>query len=249
MKTIYTTYFNNLINKSISKEIKSNSTSNYMKGYKEDFKGKKLEELLVSLCNKKYKTKEETNLLKSLFDKKVLKAEVLSNKYKSDIVVYFVDNTKTYVSLKNTGNSMVGALEITTNSLNKFFKNKKFKESLEKYESERFSKTAFIKKYPKEADYFEKYIQSNLKLYLNFIISSTKEKLPPDKILFLDKKTNYLYISTIDEYIELLLLHGTKGTFNTYTSLTRTSGLYCNLKIKVQNPLRIKAFKNNDYTL
>lgn len=247
MNIFSTDYFKKYVDDIVEKMVFDSDDMEHIKGCQEDMKGKKAEEIIVDLCNKDKPTDEEKIVLKSLFKKHVKSAKLLSNTYKSDIQVFFADGSKSDISIKNTKCASVGGLEITKNSFCDFFKDKILFNVLEKFELVKYNPTDFSCKYASESKYFEKFISDNIKKYLKFVITGRGNNLPPDSIIFIDKDKNLVYISTIDEYIDSTIKYGSKKSLNTYTNLTRTSGKYCNLKIKIMNPLRNKELLKNHY--
>lgn len=236
MKVINTeNYFNKIIEIEVNQKFGNN-----INGLKEDYRGKRFEEVFVELCNKENKTVEENKLLENIFNKKVISAKKIPNNYKADIVVYFEDKTNTYISLKNSKTKFVGGLECSINSFSNFFNDEKLEQSLKVYKELKFSKILFSKNHPDEAKYFQEYINTNKKKFLKFILEGQSDINKPDSIMFLEKEGTKLYFSTIDEYINLIISKGSLGTFNSHTNITRTSGTYCNLKFKIQNPLKLK---------
>ena len=211
MNIFKSSYIRENIEKTLKKTRFEREKEIYKNGMKENLRGKIAEKVIVDLCNKKNKTNEEQYILKNMFKKDVCFAEVLSNKYKSDIKITFKDETCSYVSIKNTGCSVVGACEVTCDSFNNFFNNKKLARVMKKYESLRFNLTELLSKYQNDYNYLKQFLYKNIDKYLKFILTGTGANLPPDYIIFIDKKSDYIYCSSIDEYINNLIIYSSLG--------------------------------------
>lgn len=158
------------------------------------------------------------------------------------------------ISCKATNNSMVGVLEMKGKTFSE--KIRKFSErnnlnSLEEnihffefFNENNCCKTNCEKTDIEKCHNFVSSIENDWKTYLKFCIQGENSEV--NYLFFYDKVSHYLYVSNIDEYINLIEENGTPATFHTRMSLTRTSGkAEKRIKFKMQNPIKILKKTNN----
>lgn len=164
-----------------------------------------------------------------------------TNNYKIDVIILLKNNKKIGMSLKCTGNNVVGALETTyekiTENINMSI--------LEKNSLKEYVKNGYIIKgmNKKDTDNISNMFKRKSYDFLDFVIRGKfrdYSDIQVDYILFYDKSKKQIYISTTHEYINFIKENAPKGTFNSFMNITYTSGKNKVFKFKIRNPIRVK---------
>lgn len=178
-----------------------------------------------------------------------------TNSNKIDILI--ITNTrKIGVSCKTSKCSVVGVLEMHGDT---FYK--KCKEFLKR--SNMSCKESSLKFFPLYDDYgrtikavkkndlnsfneFCKNINQDWRKLLQFCIQGEDKEEKVEFLFFYDKEKHYLYVSNIEDYLDLIKKYGNPLTLNTRMSITSTSNKSKSkrkedrrIKFKMQNPIYI----------
>lgn len=98
--------------------------------------------------------------------------------------------------------------------------------------------------YPVECDKFKKNINKDWKSFISFMLQGTDKKPRAKVFMFYDRDRKMLYVSTIEEYIELLEKKNVRGTFKTRMKLTHTKDK--KMKFKLANPIWLLSEERNE---
>ena len=217
------------------------------KGSQYDKMGKGFEDLLANLINKEEKNDFELELIKSLnliFGKEVKECKVIrDNKCKGDILITFIDDSTTCISLKNTNASQVSGGEYCVNTVCDYFENDEFSKHFKNFNKVEYRATHLKEQYKESFNYLQDFWgNTNNEKLLRMITEGVSEENKPTYILFLDKNNGNMFISSIDDYIDFVIKYGANGTFGSHSAITASSrGQF---QVKLKNPLRMKNRDN-----
>ena len=142
-----------------------------------------------------------------------------------------------------TGKQFLNEFEIftTLNKVKSFHNNKNF---FNLFYYSGMTKDKVKEFYPNEYEKFKKNINKEWKNFIAFMFMGTDKKPRAKIFMFYDREKKMLYVSTIDEYINLIESKNVRGTLKTRMKLTHTKDK--KMKFKLANPIWLLSEERNE---